>query len=167
MLKLFGLLLVVCCGIWTGVFAAMKLRQSKLAIEQICQMLRELAVQMAFRSLPIYALFEQLSQEKVYQQFSFPRAVLEQLDAGDILSDAWEKAIQADVVLPEEAKRILIPLGTQLGASDLEGQLETLDQYRQQMEKTAKEAGKRYMQKQRLYCSLGLLGGLMAAILLS
>lgn len=53
MMKLLGLLLVVCCGAGIGVMQAMRLRQTHRNLEQLCRMLRELSVQMAFRSLTV------------------------------------------------------------------------------------------------------------------
>lgn len=167
MIRGIGLLLVVCCGAGAGWFCAMRLRQSRRAVEQLCQMLGELSVQMAFRSLPVYELLAQLAQAPAYAMFSFPAQVLYALEQGEPLCAAWEKAVQSDSALPEEAKRILCPLGSQLGASDLEGQLETLAQYKRQVESYARETQQKWVQRQRLYGSLGLLGGLMAAILLS
>ena len=57
-MKLLGLLLVVCCGAGIGVMQAMRLRQTHRNLEQLCRMLRELSVQMAFRSLTVQELLE-------------------------------------------------------------------------------------------------------------
>ena len=65
MMKLLGLLLVVCCGAGIGVMQAMRLRQTHRNLEQLCRMLRELSVQMAFRSLTVQELLEQLCREPV------------------------------------------------------------------------------------------------------
>ena len=62
-MKLLGLLLVVCCGAGIGVMQAMRLRQTHRNLEQLCRMLRELSVQMAFRSLTVQELLEQLCRE--------------------------------------------------------------------------------------------------------
>lgn len=82
------------------------------------------------------------------------------------LADAWESGIRQDKAIPETGKNLLLPLGEELGASDLDGQTATLSQYRRQLEPYAAEAGELCRRKQRLYCSLGVLGGFLAAILL-
>ena len=166
MMKLLGLLLVVCCGAGIGVMQAMRLRQTHRNLEQLCRMLRELSVQMAFRSLTVQELLEQLCREPAYAAFQFPVLVLSGLEQGMPLADAWESGIRQDMAIPETGKNLLLPLGEELGASDLDGQTATLSQYRRQLEPYAAEAGELCRRKQRLYCSLGVLGGFLAAILL-
>lgn len=166
MLRLAGLLLIVCCGTGTGIVAAMRLRQERTSMERLCQMLRELSVQMKFRSLSVQELLEQLCCEPAYAMFHFPVEILTAMEQGVPLCEAWRAGMQQDMVVPDTARQLLLSLGEELGASDLDGQVETLAQYRQQLEPYAEEAGKRCVQRQRLYCSLGILGGMMAAILL-
>ena len=49
MMKWLGLLLIVCSGGGIGFLYAMRLRQERTNLERLCQMLREIAVQIAFR----------------------------------------------------------------------------------------------------------------------
>ena len=58
MMKWLGLLLVVCSGGGIGFLYAMRLRQERTNLERLCQMLREIAVQIAFRSLTVQELLE-------------------------------------------------------------------------------------------------------------
>lgn len=57
-------------------------------------------------------------------------------------------------------------LREELGASDLAGQAETLEQYRMQLEPYTAAAAERCQRLQRLYVSMGVLCGLLLAILL-
>ena len=166
MMKWLGLLLVVCSGGGIRFLYAMRLRQERTNLERLCQMLREIAVQIAFRSLTVQELLEQLCRETAYAAFQFPVTVLSGMEQGLPLAEAWAAGIRQDKAVPEPAKKLLLPLGEELGASDLDGQAATLAQYRMQLEPYAAEAGEKCVQRQRLYCSLGLLGGLLAAILL-
>ena len=72
MMKWLGLLLVVCSGGGIGFLYAMRLRQERTNLERLCQMLREIAVQIAFRSLTVQELLEQLCRETAYAAFQFP-----------------------------------------------------------------------------------------------
>ena len=76
MMKWLGLLLVVCSGGGIGFLYAMRLRQERTNLERLCQMLREIAVQIAFRSLTVQELLEQLCRETAYAAFQFPVTVL-------------------------------------------------------------------------------------------
>lgn len=166
MLKALGLVLLVCCGGGAGMLGAVRLGQERRAMERLCQMLRELSVQMRFRSPTMGELLEQLCREPAYESFRFPGLVLAGLEEGQPLCNAWRMGLEQDRAVPEDARQLLLPLGEELGASDLEGQVETLAQYRKLLEPYAEEAGARCAARQRLFCSLGFLGGLMAAILL-
>lgn len=164
-MKLLGLLFIVLSGTGIGFLAAMRLRQERIVMERLCQMLRELSVQMVFRAASVQELLEQLRQEPAYEMFTFPERMLTELQSGVSLCTAWHIGLQADESIPETARQLLLPLGEELGVSDLDGQVETLTQYRQQLEPYTEETRKRCSQRQRLYFSMGVLGGLMAAIL--
>ena len=139
MMKWLGLLLVVCSGGGIGFLYAMRLRQERTNLERLCQMLREIAVQIAFRSLTVQELLEQLCRETAYAAFQFPVTVLSGMEQGLPLAEAWAAGIRQDKAVPEPAKKLLLPLGEELGASDLDGQAATLAQYRMQLEPYAAE----------------------------
>ncbi len=167
MIKLVGLLLIALCGAGTGAVAAIRLRQERIAAERICQMLREWRVQMAFRCSSVQELLEQLQNESAYHMFLFPAIMLRKLADGQNVSAAWCAGISQEKLLTEPLKQLLLPLGDELGASDLDGQLETLEQYRHNVTCYADDLREKSSAKQRLYFSMGALGGIMAAILLS
>ena len=123
-----SLLLVVCSGGGIGFLYAMRLRQDRTNLERLCQMLREIAVQIAFRSLTVQELLEQLCRETAYAAFQFPVTVLSGMEQGLPLAEAWAAGIRQDKAVPEPAKKLLLPLGEELGASDLDGQAATLAQ---------------------------------------
>ena len=88
MMKWLGLLLVVCSGGGIGFLYAMRLRQERTNLERLCQMLREIAVQIAFRSLTVQELLEQLCRETAYVAFQFPVTVLSGMEQGLPLAEA-------------------------------------------------------------------------------
>ena len=83
-----------------------------------------------------------------------------------IWKSTFPHRLTQDKAVPELMRRILLPLGEELGASDLAGQAETLEQYRMQLEPYTAAAAERCQRLQRLYVSMGVLGGLLLAILL-
>jgi len=129
-------------------------------------MLREMAVQMEFRALSMQELLERLAQESSYGMFRFPAAAAQRMAQGDSVCQAWQTGLTQDKAVPEPMRRILLPLGEELGASDLAGQAETLEQYRMQLEPYTAAAAERCQRLQRLYVSMGVLCGLLLAILL-
>ena len=107
MMKWLGLLLVVCSGGGIGFLYAMRLRQERTNLERLCQMLREIAVQIAFRSLTVQELLEQLCRETAYAAFQFPVTVLSGMEQGLPLAEAWAAGIRQDKAVPEPAKKLL------------------------------------------------------------
>lgn len=166
MMKAVGLLLIVLCGGGIGALAAMRLHQERTAAERMCQLLREWAVQMSFRCSSVQELLEQLQTEAAYEMFTFPAVMLSLLSEGQPVSTAWQAGISQEKLLTEPLKKLLLPLGDELGVSDLDGQLDTLEQYRRNVTYYAEELREKSVPKQRLYFSIGALGGMMAAILL-
>lgn len=166
MLKLIGLSLIVLCGVGVGWLSAMRLQQERTAIERLCQFLREISVQIEFRASTVQELLEQISAEPAYARFCFLQSVASALNTGTPLCQAWHDGIQADAAVPDPATEILLPLGYELGASDLSGQAETLAQYQHRLEDCLQTVSAHSLRRQRLYLSMGALGGMMAAILL-
>ena len=119
MMKWLGLLLVVCSGGGIGFLYAMQLRQERTNLERLCQMLREIAVQIAFRSLTVQELLEQLCRETAYAAFQFPVTVLSGMEQGLPLAEAWAAGIRQDKAVPEPAKKLLLPLGVRTGSQRL------------------------------------------------
>lgn len=164
-MKWIGLFLLVLCGAGIGFLAAKTVRQEQTAAERCCQMLREWSVQMAFRCSTVQELLEQVKNESAYGMFSFPSAILESLSKNQTVQEAWKNALEHEKVFSQNLKQLLLPLGDELGQSDLDGQLSTLAQYQLHLEQWAQQHKEKSSMRQRLYFSLGILGGLMAAIL--
>ena len=104
MMKWLGLLLVVCSGGGIGFLYAMRLRQERTNLERLCQMLREIAVQIAFRSLTVQELLEQLCRETAYAAFQFPVTVLSGMEQGLPLAEAWAAGIRQDKAVPNRQR---------------------------------------------------------------
>jgi stage III sporulation protein AB len=88
---------------------------------------------------------------------------------GDTAADVWEEVLEKwrkYFSMDREEYEILLRFGKVLGASDKEGQLRYFHLIQAQLknqEKKAEEARSKY---ERMYRSLGLLGGLALAIIL-
>ena len=67
--------------------------------------------------------------------------------------------------LSPEVKEVLLELGEELGTTDLEGQLSALSQAHIQLQRFQDTYRVTYQKKGKLYRSLGLLAGLLLAVL--
>ncbi len=82
---------------------------------------------------------------------------------------SWEQAVgnlPKTYALDNSDKELLISFGTKLGKTDVEGQLSHIELYRAMWQKRLSLAGEAAAQKSRLYKTLGLFGGVSAALLI-
>ncbi len=166
MIKLVGILLLVLSGTVAGVLAALSLRGQVYRAERLCQFLREWSVKMRFSCFSVPELLEQFRDVPGYAMFSFPGKILENLSPEGNLSTVWTEAIEEEQGLTAFQRELLLPLGRELGTSDIQGQLDTLQQYQQQLEPYTEQLRQNCQKKQKLYASMGLLTGLLAAVIL-
>lgn len=166
MCKLWGLCLVVLCGVGAGVLVALRLSRTRTALDALCQLLRALSTEMAFTTAPIQSLLSGLAMRPGYGDFSFPGCVAAALEQGETLSRAWRQSLTADGAVPGCARVLLMPLGDELGASDLAGQTRLLEQHLARLDECRQHYAASCPQRQRLALCMGTLGGLLAAILL-
>ena len=113
-------------------------------------------------TLPV--LIEILAERQTYAPLSFLKRI--RLEMHTSFSEAWRAAVEKEQKLPEDLYSLLLSMGESLGTSDLEGQLSTLGQYLAQLEQIYQAAWAAYRTKGKLFRSMGLLGGMSAALLL-
>lgn len=166
MLKLLGLFCVVLCGAGCGFAASAALRRQVVFCDTLRLFLEELGILMRWNGDTLPVLLGDLADKQTYTPLTFLKNVIPQLEKGIVFSEAWKAAIQSMRRLPEELRRLLLSLGESLGTSDLEGQMKTLAQHQQQLSRICQSAAEQYHKKGKLYRSIGLLGGMSAALLL-
>jgi stage III sporulation protein AB len=78
----------------------------------------------------------------------------------------WIIAADELTELSENERAIVKSVGLSLGTSDIQGQLSMLDVNVQLLDKHCEQAGEQYIKKGKLYRSVGVLTGVLLAILL-
>ena len=126
--------------------------------------LEELGVLMRWNGDTLPVLIEILAERQTYAPLSFLKRI--RLEMHTSFSEAWRAAVEKEQKLPEDLYSLLLSMGESLGTSDLEGQLSTLGQYLAQLEQIYQAAWAAYRTKGKLFRSMGLLGGMSAALLL-
>ena len=95
--------------------------------------------------------------------------VSDMLETGGSLRESWSRAvseISAYSGITAEDMDIIIQFGSRLGATDVTGQTEHCDYFRQKFLLRAEKLEKEYDSKSKLYRSLGFFSGLSAAVVL-
>ena len=164
-MKLMGILLIAgaCAGI--GILADQRLRQETRAIEQLVVLMETAAAYIRCQSPELCDLLPLLAQEPC-GRFRFLREVGEKLQPGIAPAALWNDAVRRDPDIPAAAEAILCSLGSVLGTTDKAGQLSAIGLHKERLLQAAGESRERSLRQGKLYRSLGLLAGAMAAVLL-
>lgn len=89
-------------------------------------------------------------------------------DSGD-LTEIWNQEVDTYLtknVLPEEERLRLMELGSLLGHADIEMQIRYLDHYLERLSDAVKKRQSVLGEKKKLYRSLGMIGGILIAVML-
>ncbi|MBR3630805.1 MAG: stage III sporulation protein AB [Oscillospiraceae bacterium] len=164
-MRLLGIILVAgaCTGI--GFLATGRLRRETSAMEQLIVLLECAAAYIRCQSPELCDLLSLLAED-CGGAFRFPAEVSRSLAPGVPPAGLWCEAVRKDPGVPAAARDILCSLGSVLGTTDKAGQLAALALHRDRLLKAAGESRERCQRQGKLYRSLGLLGGTMAAVLL-
>ena len=164
-MKWIGLIFLILCGAMAGMACSGKLRMKLERTEKLCSFLREMGVLMQYQMSTLGELLDTFSNRSVYQEFQFLSQTAAHMQQQTPFVQAWSEQVQAEKHLPSEVKEVLLELGEELGTTDLEGQLSALSQAHIQLQRFQDTYRVTYQKKGKLYHSLGLLAGLLLAVL--
>jgi len=160
-MKALGILCVFLTCAGTGFYLAMMLRKEVRIYERLTAFLKDCSVYIQYQNLPLQELFQILAGNPDYAGLQFLQNIRE---FRQDFETVWSCAVQSGT-LPEDAERILLNLGHELGKTDVSGQIALLELYQNQMTRAYEDARTACFRKTKLYQSLGCLGGAMLAIL--
>lgn len=166
MVKIIGFICVVLCGAGGGAIMSEKLRHLRESSRQIHGMLIQVSVMIRYRALNVYEIVRELHCSGSYPELEFLRELPESYEAGADFTELWAKAVENDNGIGAEEKRLLTAFGAELGTSDIDGQLMTIQSAIESMSGIESRRSEEYRAKGRLYRSIGALFGLMTGIVL-
>lgn len=135
----------------------------------IIMMLTVIETQLRYACLPVSDLLRILSENKGLSELGFIRCTREKVCFGEPFPDAWRECVESETELCRMlsgSAAHLARLGTDIGSTDLEGQLSCCEYYRKIFEKELELQEEKSRRYTKLFPSLGLLVGISAAILI-
>lgn len=87
-------------------------------------------------------------------------------DSVDSFEKLWRACVNNDLMLTNDEAQALLPLGTSLGSTDIEGQSAALNLAIERFSSMLEYERKKTPEKARLYMSMGVLCGAAAAVLM-
>lgn len=151
-------------GAFIGLYQSGKLKRREACLSEIVRFLEEFGVQISYRSLPV----EQLIHETNRAESGFINLVdkkLSEIKHNDWHS-AWNQAVEETSELNKEDKELLFSLGSQLGSSDVSGQVALLEMNKNLFSRKLTEAIGENSKKGKMYRSVGVLAGLGIAVII-
>ena len=169
--KFAGSVIVILSCTFLGFVLSNDCRKRPQQLRELQSLLQMFENQIVYLSDVISEAFERINRVGHSETCIFFSKTIEILREGRIISasEAWEKAVRENIKktsLNLEDEEVIVAFGKILGSSDLEGQVKnirlTLGQLKLQEEK-AEDSRKN---NEKMYRSLGILGGIAVVIVL-
>lgn len=166
MIRIMGILLIFLTSTVLGMFLSNNIKNKRERLVKERKMLEEISIMIRFNSLTLKEIIYELENEELFCDFKFLKILKLMLDKPISFPEAWEQAIKKDDIISESEKKVLIELGFNLGTTDIDGQLSTLNIYKIRLDKMIEEESEKYRVKGKMYRSLGIMFGAMIGILI-
>jgi len=156
-IKITAMFLIILGGAFFGIDRSDKLKKRAEICHEIEKLLHicEFAIKSSARKLKAVS----------FKDLSFIKYVPAQYEAGRNFRNDWENAVLKSKLEIEE-KQLLSEFGRTLGTSDTDGQLKFISAYIEEVHRLYEQRKAEYTKKGKLYRSLGILGGIMAGIIM-
>lgn len=163
MIKLIGMLMIMCAGCGSGFTFSSKVKRHVAVIEAIDRMFAETAVMINFNAVTFRELIVHLKSCPRLKELKFLDVDLSPVDIREsILKSVKENADDLD----DEENMQLYGFFMQFGCSDIDGQLLMAEKYHEFFRSRVKELREESIKKCRLYNSIGFLSGAFVAVIL-
>ena len=162
-MKLVGAMLLLGSALFCGCTAANLLSRKAAYLRLLRQFLTALMNELHYTLPPVSDLLQTLAGQAAYRELIFLQTAAAHADT---FPEGWQDAVRQDRQLSAETAAVMETVGQTLGATDLDGQLCTLQLCSGRLADLQADAEQTAKEKGALYRSLGLFGGLFCVILL-
>ena len=161
LLRLMSAVMFVLAGAAAGTAGSQRLRRNRELCREIGCVLRNTSVYIRCMGLDVYHLVRRLRGNC---SLSFIDRLPDSFQEGQNFHRCWHEALSCEE-LPDEERGLLEELGRTIGTSDVSGQLSAISAREEELRQLEKKRAEAYLQKGRMYRSIGVLFGVMAGIL--
>jgi stage III sporulation protein AB len=170
MLKLAGALLLVGAGTMLGWMHAGRLADRPAQIRRLVRMLGQLETEIAYGYTPLPEALARIGRQPGDPLADLFHEAADRLAKEEAaVTETWRLALESvwgRTALKNGEKEIMLTLGNTLGASDREDQIRHLRLAAKQLETLEPEAAEEQRKYEKMWKSLGLLGGALVAVIL-
>lgn len=171
MLKAAGSILVLGACTLLGASAAWELEASYQELLYLKRLIEILKGEIQYSRAALSYIFLKIAQEarKPYDEWFRDMSTRIDLKRGGNLADIWRESVTEMLCsskLPLKERQKLSELGSLLGDSDLDTQMNQIKGYLEQLEVSIQDVRSEMGEKKKLFRCLGIIGGMLLTILL-
>lgn len=152
---------MITAGILAGQSESFKLHIRVRRLESFFRFVKAVETEIRFTAVPVTELLQRHIRE-----LPFLSDCLEKVRKGEPFEQAWMTVVKTASGYSESDREILILFGTELGKTDLQGQLSHCGMTEGLLDTALEEARKERDTKSKIYQMLGTFGGVAAALLI-
>lgn len=156
-------ILISASGLIFGIYKSEQLKHRLEICSQTEDMLRTSLNAIRYQNLDVYELAGYLKLSGRFSSLSFLDDVPECCQLNKSFRDEWHTKV-SEAAFPKETANLLIRFGEIIGSSDIDGQESSITGLQNEAEFLTAQSREEYLKKGKLYRSIGLLVGLMTAI---
>ena len=165
MLRLVAAILLTLCGGGAGLLSSDKLRMERDISRQTSELIRQFSFSIRGRAADFYELIAVLREGRRFSALTFVESLPAEFSPDVDIRQAWRDAVSSQKNLHGDRLDVILSIADSIGTADSEGVLRSLDALLERSQLLEKSAQDRLEKCGKLYRSLGLLFGAMAAIL--
>lgn len=169
MLKIIAFIFIITGCTAAGVFASSYCTKRAEILSTVILMINTIETQLRYACLPVPDLLRVLGENPALSQLGFIKCTREKICFGEPFPDAWKESVESETevcrVLSGSARH-LSALGSEIGSTDLDGQLSCCEYYKDIFAKELEIQQEKNRRYSRLFPPLGLFAGISAAILM-
>ena len=165
-MKMIGCIFLIISTTAVGFYLSTVLKRRMILFNQLALFTTNLSTAIRYSGMEIYIL---LQQEYKNINIPFISDVIKNLENGYSLSESWNKSLDSlptEYGLSSEDKSIIMQFGCKLGATDIEGQTEHCNYFKNIFQNKAELLKEDYTTKAKLYRTLGFFSGLAIALMI-
>ena len=166
MLKYAGLALIISVCAFAGCYFSSALAARLTVLKKMDYLIDEIIILLRYKASTVYEIIEHIAENERFSDFVFISNISH--DGENSFQSDWCKSLEANPPTSLKAGdlQILADIGRNLGTSDIEGQISTLNLQRNNLKSLIISAEADCEKKSKLYRSLGVLVGAFISVML-
>ena len=164
--RIISAIMFTVAGATAGIYFSERLKSDLSFCRNIHEMFMNTAVIIRCSAVDVYSIGAELRRNKKFYRLDFLQAIPEKYSPEHNFREVWINSVKSQKNLPDDVQGLLCDFGYVLGQSDIEGQLSSIATLTEKAGILEKKYSDIYIQKGRLYRSIGILFGIMTGILI-